>query len=188
MAQKNEHVPDGLDFLTPTVVIVLQFFTKEPMQQFHEREVVRKAAVSKGSANKILRMLADLGLLRVERKGKMVFYGLDMNNPVARQFKVFENVYSLRTVTNWIRDHARRVVLFGSCAEGTDIRSSDIDLFVLTREKDLVRKKISEFNRKSVRRIEPIVVSPNEYAKLRREDKPLNENIERGITLWQAEE
>lgn len=187
MVQNNEHVPDRLDFITPTVIILLELFMREPMQQFHEREVIRRTHVSKGSANKILRMLSGIGVLRRERKGKMVFYGLDLDNPVARQFKILGNVYSLRTLTNRIRDHAKKAILFGSCALGTDGKSSDIDVFILTREKDLVRKRISEFNRKSERRIAPIVVDSNEFVTLRRDDKALYDNIERGIVLWQAE-
>ena len=187
MVQNNEHTLIRLDFITPTVVLVLQLFTREPVQQFHEREVVRKTGVSKGSANKILRMLADIEMLRSERKGRMVFYRLDLQDPLARQFKILENVNSLRTAVRGIRDHARKIVLFGSCSQGTDARTSDFDLFVLTQDKDAVRKKISEFNRQSPRKIAPIIVGANEYAKLRREDKPLNENIEKGITLWQAE-
>jgi predicted nucleotidyltransferase len=187
MVQKNGHVPGGLGFITPTVVAVLELFVREPLQQFHEREVVRRTDVSKGSANKILRLLADIGVLRRERKGRMVFYGLDLRDPFARQFKVLENVYSLRTLTNRLRSHAKKVVLFGSCAQGTDVRSSDIDVFVLTGEKDLVREKISEFNKKSERRIAPIVVDSSEFVRLRRDDKALYENVERGIVLWQAE-
>jgi len=187
MVQNNEHVLDRLDFVTPTVITVLELFMREPLQQFHEREVIRRTHVSKGSANKILRLLADIGMLRRERKGRMVFYGLDLHDPVARQFKVLENVYSLRTLTNRLRSHAKRVMLFGSCAQGTDVQSSDIDVFVLTDEKDLVRKKISEFNEKSERRIAPIIVDSNEFVRLRRDDRALHENVERGIVLWQAE-
>ncbi len=187
MVHKNEHVPDNLGFITPTVITVLELFMGEPMQQFHEREVVRRTKVSKGSANRILRMLAGMGMLRSERKGRMVFYGLDLHDPVARQFKVLQNVYSLRTLTSKIRNHAKKAILFGSRAQGTDAQSSDTDVLVLTDEKDFVRKIISGFNRQAGRRIAPIVVDSNEFIRLKREDKALYDSIERGIMLWQAE-
>jgi len=187
MGQKNGRVPHRLDFITPTVITLLELFMKEPTQQFHEREVVRRTTVSKGSANKILRMLASIGILDKENKGKMVFYNLNLQDPVARQFKILENVYLLRNLTHSVRNNAKKVILFGSCAQGTDAETSDIDIFVLTDEKGLVRRKISELNRKPGRRISPVVVDANEFVKLRNGDRALYENIERGFVLWQQE-
>lgn len=116
----------------------------------------------------------------------MIFYRLNTGEPTVRQFKVFLNVFTLKDFVSRIRKHSRKVVLFGSVSQGTDVKESDIDIFILSGEKDMVRKEISQFNRKSERKIAPILVSPNEYAKLRREDKPLYENIDRGIIVWQA--
>jgi len=47
-------MPEKLDFITPTLLKILYLFHEDPMQELHEREVVRQAKVSKGSANKIL--------------------------------------------------------------------------------------------------------------------------------------
>ncbi len=176
-----------MDFITPTVMKLFDLFLEDPMQEYHEREVVRRTRVSKGSANKILRMLADSGLLTREGKGRMVFYRLNLTDPLARQFKVLANVYLLRELTRRLREYARRVVLLGSSAQGTDVKDSDVDLFVLAAEKALARKEIGEFNRKTQRKIAPIIVDANEFVKLKRRDRALYENIEKGIILWQAE-
>jgi len=180
-------MPEKLDFITPTLMTVFELFLADPMQEYHEREVVRRAGVSKGSANKMLRLLADLDFLIRERKGRMVFYRLGSKNPVVRQFKILTNVYTLRKLFDKLKQHSRRIILFGSCAQGTDVRESDIDLFILTSEKDSVRKTISEYNRENERKIAPIIVDANEYVSLKRDDEPLYENIERGIMLWEVE-
>jgi predicted nucleotidyltransferase len=180
-------MPEKLDFITPTLMTVLELFLDDPMQEYHEREVIRKTHVSKGSANHILRLLAKSDFLIRKKRGRMVFYTLDTKEPTVRQFKVLLNVYGLKKLLDQIKEHCRRIILFGSCAQGADVKESDIDLFVLTSEKDFVRRKISEFNRNNKRQIAPIVVNSNEFVKLKREDKPLYENIERGIMLWQAQ-
>jgi len=164
----------------PPVVACIPVFNEE-------REVVRETNVSKGSANRILRELAGLGFLIRERKGRMVFYRLDTENPVVRQFKVLVNVYALSSLLNRLKRRTRRVVLFGSCAQGVDVKESDIDLFVLSSEKGVVRKIVGAFNRENERNVTPIVLDSNEYVRLKREDTPLYENIERGIVLWAAE-
>jgi len=177
-----------LDFITPTFIRVLDLFIADPLQEHHEREVMRLAGVSKGSANRILHELFEKGFITAQRKGRMVFYRLDLKSPSARQFKILSNVYSLKELLERLQSYSRRIVLFGSCAQGTDVKESDVDLMVLADQKDAVRKEINRFNSKEKRRVAPIIVDANELAKLRREDKALYENIERGIVLWEMEQ
>jgi len=179
-------MPDKLDFITPTLLKVLYLFHESPMEELHEREVVRRTRVSKGSANKILRRLSEIEVLEREKRGRMVFYRLDMKNALARQFKVLFNVYSLNELVEEIKQDCERIVLFGSCSEGTDVKESDVDLFVLANEKDRVKSKIGAYG-KMGRRIAAIVVNSNEFVKLRRKDKPLYERILKGILLWESE-
>jgi len=40
------------------------------MEELHEREVVRRTRVSKGSANKILRRLSEIEMLKREKRGE----------------------------------------------------------------------------------------------------------------------
>jgi hypothetical protein len=118
------------------------------MQKHHEREVMRMSSVSKGSANRILRRLADLGFLTRERKRRMIFYKLNLREPVVRQFRVLDNAHALKRLVDSLKPHTRRIILFGSCSQGTDVKESDFDLFILTSEKDYVRSKISDFSRR----------------------------------------
>ncbi len=179
-------MPKKLDFITPTTLKILYVFHEDTMRELHEREVVRKAKVSKGSANKILRKLSEIGILNREKRGRMVFYRLNIKNAVARQFKVLFNVYSLHDLVEEIKQDCKRIILFGSCSEGTDVKESDIDLFILTSEKDIVKRKVSAYG-KTGRRIAAIIVDSNEFAKIRKEDKPLHDRILKGIILWESE-
>ena len=187
MAQKTEHMPDNLDFLTPTVMNVLSLFLDNPLSEYYEREVLRLTRVSKGSANKTLRQLTDLGLLSRATKGRMVFYKLNPDEASARQFKILSNTFMLRSLVERLKPHSKKVVLFGSASQGTDTKESDVDLFVLSSEKEDVSREISGFNSKLERKVNPIVVDSNEFAKMKREDRPLYDNIDRGIVLWQTE-
>lgn len=180
-------IPKKLGFLTPTVMNVLEFFLTDPMKEYYGREVSRKTGVSLGSANRILRLLTDVDFLTQERKGKMIIYRLNLKEPVVKQFKILINVFSLKELVSELKLGSQRVVLFGSCSQGTDTKESDIDLFIITIEKERIRKIVNVFNRKLQRHIAPIIVDMNEFIRLKKEDKPLYENIERGIVLWEAE-
>ncbi len=176
-----------LDFITPTLIQVLNLFMGDPLREHHEREVMRMAGVSKGSANRILHKLSESGFLSVQKKGRMIFYKLNLKDPSARQFKILSNVYSLKELLEGLQKHSRRIVLFGSCAQGTDVKESDIDLMVLADQKNATRKEINRFNSGEKKKVAPIIVDANELAKMKREDGALYENIERGILLWETE-
>lgn len=137
------------------------------------------------SAGRILKKLSQIGVLEKDRRGRMVFYRLNMGNAVARQFKVLFNVYSLNEMVDEIRHYCRKIILFGSCAEGTDTEESDIDLLILTNEKSRANSKVYSYQ--VGRRIAPVIVNSNEFAELRRKDKPLYDRILKGIMLWATE-
>jgi len=165
---------------------VLRHFTARPASEFHEREIIRVTGVSKGSANRILRRLAELSLLERTEKGRMVFYRLKAEDPFIRQLKIAENVWALRPLVERLRETARKVILFGSCAEGTDGPESDIDLLIVTDDLKGAGEKVSAFTKKAVRQIAPIIVLMNEYALMKKDDLPLFERIDRGIILWET--
>ena len=184
---KNEHMFKKMNFLTPTSLNVLYFLLSNPMEQFHEREVVRRTGVSVGAVNQILRRFQRVGLVEMDRRGKTNLYRANLRNPVARQFKVLFNVLALNDLVDKVKQISDRIVLFGSCAEGTDVKDSDIDLFILTSDTETVNHEVRLCEEKIERRLSPIIVDSNELAKMKTKDKPLYERILRGITLWERE-
>ena len=177
----------GLRFLTPKVLTVLEFFLFDPMNEYYEREVARKTNVSRASAHKILVMLASEDFLSRQERGRMRMYRLNVKDPTVKQLKIAVNTFALKKLVDSLKSCSRRVVLFGSCSQGTDTKESDVDLLIVAAEKEPVSKLLSDFNRGSDRKIAPIVVDMNEFIRLKSEDKPLYENIERGIVLWELE-
>jgi predicted nucleotidyltransferase len=178
-------MPDKLDFLTPTTLKVLEFFFANSRAEFHEREIIRNAKISKGSANKILRLLAELALLTRTKKGRMVFYKLNAGDPFVKQLKILSNVWELRRFVAENEERTKKIILFGSAAEGKDVSDSDIDILILTDEKTPPKESVSRFNRKSTRKISPIILDVDEFVKIKKKDKPLFERIDRGVVLWE---
>lgn len=179
-------MPQKLDFMTQKSLQVLEFFFAHSMEEFHEREIIRKVKISKGSANRILRKLAALALLQRTQKGRMVFYRLNAGDPFVKQMKIMSNLWTLRKFVDEIRRRAKKIILFGSCAEGTDVRESDIDILIITDEKKSVKESVSRFNQKSERKIAPLILDMDEFIRMKREDKPLFERIDRGVVLWET--
>ena len=171
-----------LNLFSRTEMKVLSFISRKD-GELYERQIADGAKVSVGSANSILQEFAAIGLILQERKGKMLFYQRNDSNPLLRQFKVFSTVNELMPFAGSIAPHCTRIVLFGSCAEGRDGAESDIDLLILTQEKEKVRR-LAEKNP----RIQAILLDLAEYSQLEKKDKPLFSRIRTGIEIYGGED
>lgn len=164
---------------------VLYTLAFNPLRLYYQREVANEADISVGSANRVLPDLVSNGLVMKEEKGKIHIYRYNIDDPAARQLKVLFNVLELKEMVEGIKPHAKRIIVFGSCSRGTDVKDSDVDLFILTDEKDVVTESLRSFNIR--RSISPIIVDANDYVNLRNQDRPLYDEVLGGITLWERE-
>jgi predicted nucleotidyltransferase len=95
-------------------------------------------------------------------------------------------VWELRGFVEENEERTKKIILFGSSAEGTDVSESDIDILILTDEKTPLKESVSRFNRKSTRKISPIILDVDEFVKMKKEDKPLFERIDKGVVLLET--
>lgn len=166
-----------LNLLSKTEMKVLLFVSARD-GEFYERQAAKSAKVSVGSANAILKAFESLGIVKREKKGRMLFYARNDSNPLLRQFKVFNTINGLMPVLEGIFKFSSRVVLFGSCVEGLNNEKSDIDLFVLSVQKEAVKHVLDKFTK-----IQAVILNPAEFAELQKKDKPLFGRINQGIEL-----
>lgn len=182
--QITEHMFKKLN-ISKKQMELLVFLSKNPSQKFFERELSRKSKISLGSISNYLREFEKIDFMKKEKQGKFFLYKINTDNPVVRQFKVFLNVFELRGLTEKLKQFSRKVILFGSCSKGEDNENSDIDLFILTDEKEMAREKIEEF--KLSKKINPIILNSNDFSQLQKNDNALYERILGGIELWSGE-
>lgn len=166
---------------------VLEALGKNPTMSLHTRKVAQEAGVSPSAASLVLRALEGSGLLLVEDKGNMRFYRINLANPLARQWKVLFNLNQLRRLIEELSDITEKFVLFGSVAEGIDNVESDVELFILTQHERAVKDVLRKFEKHYDRHLSPIIMNAQSYARLRRQDTALFENISRGKILWERE-
>ncbi len=166
-----------LNLFSKTEMELLTFIASKD-GEFYEREITRLTGISVGSVNNILKKFTDLHFVNKKKKGRMQFYSRNQENPLIRQFKVFIIIYGLIPFLSKASPHSKRIILFGSCAKGLNTEKSDIDLVIISKEKELLRRIFDQ-----EARIQLIVLDSVEYAELEQNDKPLYERIEMGIEL-----
>jgi len=167
---------------------VLSLLVKFSDQEFYEREVARKLGISTGSANRALNELFSSGVVWRRREGKMYFYSIDSSNAVLIEFKKMVNLMLIEPLVEELKKMSSRVVLYGSCALGTDTSESDMDLFVVSNSKEDVSNVISGFT--FLRgfeniHIQPVIRTPVELLEGRESERTFIEEVDRGVILWE---
>jgi len=169
---------------------ILRFFLFHPDSAFYEREISRRADISPSSTNCALNQLYRAGLLHRRRSGRMCFYSLDKSNPYLKQFKILCNLLAIEPLVELLKPHSHKAAVFGSWADGSDAEGSDIDIFVVTSDKEKVLSIIDKFSYSAKvegRKIQPIIKHPRELLKPTSTDTVFLEEVEHGRILWEKE-
>jgi predicted nucleotidyltransferase len=164
---------------------IFSYLCRVPHIPHYEREIARSVEVSVGATNQTLKLLLNMGILTREKKGQLYLYRIILDNPIVREFKKFENILDLNPLLLRIGKVSNKIVLYGSCASGEDTIESDVDLFVVSREKEKVLREIRKETRQIKREIKSIVVSVEEYLSMRNKKEVILEEVDKGIILYE---
>lgn len=148
---------------------VLGLLLLHPDEALHGREIARRTALPSGTLTRELVRLAQVGLLRREKRGNQLLYSADRTCPV------FEELASILRKTSGVAevlagalapagDRIRLAFIFGSLARGQERAGSDVDMVVIG---DIgfgeVVKLLHASQRVLGREINPKVYSPKEW-------------------------
>jgi predicted nucleotidyltransferase len=167
---------------------VLSLLVKFSDREFYEREVSRKLGISAGSANRALNELYSSRAVKRRREGKMYFYSIDSSNALLIELKKLVNLVLIEPLVEDLKKISNRIILYGSCAIGTDTSESDIDLFIVSKSKKDVSNIIGGFTFPTGFEnihIQPVIKAPVELLKGGESERAFMEEVERGIVLWE---
>lgn len=168
-----------------TSLKILSFISKEAGAVFSANEISRLTKSSRGATNQVLRLLLELGILSREKKGNLFLYRLNEDNLVLRHFKIFENLLGLQELVGKIQKYCYEIILFGSRADGSNAKESDIDLFIITEYKKEVGRIIAEYRTGDVK-YQAVIQDPLEAVSSKKEDSVFHGQIKKGITIWKG--
>lgn len=171
--------------LTRSEQIILKFFATHSGATLYESEIAKSIQISVGSANQSLKKLSKKEMVSLEKRGNMNFYSLNLDNPLVRQFKITQTISELNGLINKLKPLSKRVILFGSCAEGIDTENSDVDIAIVSQEEQEARRLIKQ--QKTTREIQSLIFNSKDFLALPDKDKPLYERIQKGIILWRVD-
>ncbi len=106
-----------------------------PLKEWHFKEIVREAKITKHVANKWLKKYVSEGLLKhTKEKGKFPHFKVGNNNPIYYSLKrvyALEELHKSGLIPKLLSlKTAKTVIFFGSFIKGDWYKNSDIDIFV----------------------------------------------------------
>lgn len=126
----------GDALFTKTQQKVLGLLYAKPDKSFYTNEIMRWAAMGRGTISRELDKLVAAGLLTVSRTGNQNHYQADNSNPVYNELvgivkKTFGIADVIREALKPVYDQIDWAFIYGSISKGTYTASSDIDLMLI---------------------------------------------------------
>ena len=162
---------------------VLGLLLLRPDEALYGREIARRTGLPHGTLNRELVNLAQVGLLKRERRGNQVLYRADPGCPV------FQEVASILRKTSGLADvlaealtplagKIRVALVFGSMARGATRAGSDIDV-LLVGELDFAEGVKALYPAQEVlgREINPVIYPVAEFRRKRAADDPFLRDV-----------
>ena len=164
---------------TKSEVKILRTLFKYPTKEFNENELARVSGVGQKTVNRAMPKYVSHGIVSVRTIGKANVYTLNPGHYIAEQlrslFRAEEGAKQelKRLLGEAFQDDKTVIslVIFGSVAKGLEEPTSDIDVFILTRNKEGAEKKLQKVGEAVMRRfgnvISGYVLTPREFEEKR---------------------
>ncbi len=151
---------------------VLGLLFGQPSRRFQSAELIRLARVGTGATHRLLKRLAESGLVRVSKEGHQKYYQANAECPVFEELvglvrKTMGLVGPLREALAPLGDCILAAFVYGSVASGKDRADSDIDLMVISDELDYptLFESVQTAEQQLGRTVNPNLMTPNEWGR-----------------------
>lgn len=126
----------GDALFTKTQQRVLGLLYGKPGQRFYTNEIVRRAAMGRGTIRRELERLISADLLVVTREGNQHHYMANPKSPIFKELvaivrKTFGIADVIRAALSPLYEQIDFAFIYGSVAKGEDTADSDVDLLVI---------------------------------------------------------
>ncbi len=170
---------------------ILRLLFRFPEREFTEREVARQIKMSPNTVNLALNNLRKTNVFIYKRIGRTHSYRCDADSVLFPLFKeLFDGERQMRDeLVSLLKEElegAGTCILFGSFARYEEEFDSDLDLLIVTDDKDETQEKLESLAEELLRRysitLMPILLSSKELTE-KRQKNFIKEAISEGKTI-----
>lgn len=141
--------------------------------EFSLREIAEKLNCSPGKVHQAIQIFKQNSLVITERVKNKLIIKSNRKSAVYQKVKSLVNIDNIVKSKNYNKLKSTGIIgVYGSYAQGTDDKESDIDLVILTEKKELlVRERIRSLEKELGKRISPLFITKQKIKNLEKEDK-----------------
>jgi predicted nucleotidyltransferase len=169
--------------LTKNEEKIINFLADNFSKEFFSSEIAKKTKISIGGAYNALESLKRREFVLFKKEGRMKFYQIDINNQLVKQYRIIVLLYSLRSFIKKIKKNCVDLILFGSGSRGEYDKESDVDLLVVSRDRDGVIEILENYKNDEKYNIKPIIKTPTAWHELEGSDMEFYQEVLKGIKL-----
>ena len=184
MFNKANNQPGANVFIQTPEQRILSLFAMNPGKPFYTREISKALGISLGSAHSALLLLENSEFLTPQPIGRTKLYQLATRGPIIPAFRVLNTILVLDPLVADLKEISRRVVLYGSYANGTFSAGSDLDLLIVTEDSARVIETIEASQRKTGLDLRPLIMNQLEWMNLEQKSPEFFDELSYGIVLW----
>jgi len=154
---------------------VLALLLMNPSERWHLRDIARRAQLAVGTVRRELTQLTDAGITKLSREGNRTYYAADKSCPIFDELaglarKTCGMTDILRTSLAEAADSIDLAFIYGSQANGSATKQSDVDLMVVGGVDEMkLHKAIMDAEEKIARPVNYTLISRREFMRRRRE-------------------
>ncbi len=173
-----------------TRTAILGLLYAHPDREFYQQEITQAAGVNQSAVQRELQNLEDAGLVTRRQDGRRVYYGANEASPL---FPDLESIVRktvgladvIRAALEPLGDRIEVAFVFGSLAAGDATEESDVDLMVIGQVglRD-VAPLVSKIGSALGREVNPVTISPQEWAERLAQSDHFIGNVARGPKLF----
>jgi len=156
-----------------------------PGKAFYTREISKVLSLSLGSAHSALLLLENSEFLTPQPIGRTKLYQLATRGPIIPAFRVLNTILLLDPLVGDLRELCRRIILFGSYANGTFSAGSDLDLLVVAEDKARAIELMESAKRKTGFDLRPLIMNQLEWMDLEQNNPAFFDELSHGLILWE---
>lgn len=161
---------------------IVMLLADHPEKEFYSQEIANKVKGSKASASGLLKVLSRQGVVFKKVKGRMKFYQINSKSPELKRLRINSSLEKINLFLPRLEKLSQKIILFGSASRGEQTSSSDIDLFILSRDKNKIRESLKKISAGS--RLKAIIKTPSEWSELEITEPEFYQEIKNGIILY----
>jgi len=163
---------------TKSDIKILRTLLKYPTKEFNENELARVSKVGQKTVNRAMPKYVSYGMVSVRTIGRANVYTLNPGHFIVQQLQpLFRGEEAKLELKRLLKGafHADKALIslaiFGSVASGEEEPTSDIDVFVLTWNKENARQKLEGLRNKIMERfgnaLSEYILTPQEFREKR---------------------